>query len=814
MARHVGIATDVWTSAAAWNQITNTPTIHASTNINISTTNLFTATFTAPNTTNACTGVALYLATANTSGGDITITLQESGVDTAATVTVASSLFTNSQTWIYFRFASPYTFTTTGAGAYRFKVVNSSASNVPIGAADSGGGNLAYLATDDRAAVPASTDDVWILGNNGANSITVTMDGTQSIGATGTATTTSRSVTAAVMIGERGKLSWDTAASASLTCLGAYIVAMGGTWEVGTTGTPYPSGRIAQLLMNQNGSSNTYAVTTFGTVTLQGTPKSSTSLWKTKYASGTGTAASPLVVADAVDWSVDDEILVGSTSGRTETEYRFIITKNSSTSYVISSTQGGAEAALANTHTTDAWIVNLTRNIIIKPTAANVTFQCTLSSGSGLGSTPQAGDVNIDWVRWEQTGTFGVNLSAGTASNCSCDYSVSYNHDVGWFWNQSTGEVTYTGLVTCKGENLGSARNGFFVGSSSGVSDKTLVDCFAFDQTGGNGWNSLSMTNMTFTRCYGIGLNHSNAGNFTALSATSMFACTFDTCEFHASGNGFRVSGSSGSKFIDCLFGTKGTNGTDVVSQTSYNDVTFESCTFGSATFVSSYTNLTPGAELRFHKLSGTENNHIWYTRYGTARSTGTGLVDTTVRTAGSLGVRLAPENNSTGFYWDFQILAPASSIVSFFCYSQKNVAFGTSTAKFELFLPGSIPGVDVADDSYTLPNTTGSWLPVSLSANYSGTADGLATIRVTGITSTSAAYLYVDDLFNADDSTAMKLAALDVWRDGKPSQIIAPQAVSAADVWTFSTADLTTANTTGKKLVDGLIKGQFLGLK
>lgn len=790
MSRFAGVTTNNWSTAGAWNQITNTPTIHTSTNINISTTNLFTATFTAPNTTNACTGVALYLVTANTSGGDITVTLQESTVDTAATVTVASSTLTNSGTWIYFKFATPYVFTTTGAGAYRFKIVNSSSSNLPVGAADSGGANLAYIATDDRTGPPASTDDIWIFGNNGANSITITIDSDQTIGSgAASGNDTLRSINHSINVGERGILAWATGSSVTLTNTGAVFIYRGGTHLM----QPASSSVVSTFVMAQNGTDNNFRYHSQGTTTLQGSPKSSTTLWKTTLASGTGTAADPAIMADAVDWEVGDEIVVGSTGTVSQTEYRFIITKNSATSYVWSSTKGGAEAALTHAHSSSARVVNIERNVILKTdNTADPTYWFLTFQGSGI--------LDADWIRGENLGTFGLYLGNASPTN-NCDYSVAYNATVGGYvWTAGSQVITHTGLVA-----IGKAGGGN--GFNIGAVDKTLVDCFAFDFTLGNGFTtSGSMSNMTFTRCCSI-------GNLRNWLLSSTFNMTFNDCEAQASSLvGLWLQGSNAKvTFNNYLSGTKGSVSIDIlITASTYQDVLFNSSTLSSATFITGYTGLTAGSEIKFHTLSGTTNNHVWYTPYGIARSTGSGLTDTTVRTANSLGVRIAPENNTTGFSWQFFILAPASSIINFFCYAQKNTAFGTSTAKVELFLPGST----TADDTFTLSNDTGSWQAVSLSANYTSSINGLATVKITGITSTSAAYLYIDDIFNADTSNAAKLAAIDVWANGQPSPLITVLAVTAADVWTFSTTELTTANTTGKKLVDGLTKGQFVGLK
>lgn len=229
MAQKVAAATGAWSAAATWNSVTNTPTLHASTNITLnSVTGIFTAGFTAPNLVNACTGVLLFVTTKPV-GATYVVTLQESTVDTAATVSIADTAFPIASNWIYFKFPTPYVFTTLTASAYRFKITRASATTNAAVAADSGGTLPAYLATDDRTGVPGTTDDVWIVTANGSGTITVTMDGTQTIGAGGNTTGLSqRTITNAVTIGPGGLLVADEVASAQLTSKGNITTGGGG----------------------------------------------------------------------------------------------------------------------------------------------------------------------------------------------------------------------------------------------------------------------------------------------------------------------------------------------------------------------------------------------------------------------------------------------------------------------------------------------------------------------------------------------------------------------------------------------------------
>lgn len=816
MAYKIGNTTGNWSTAGTWNSVTNTPSLHASTNITITSSNFFSATFTAPNTTNACVGVMLYGISVGT--GTLNVTLQESTVDTAATVAVTTANLT-SNTWTFFKFPTPYVFTTTGAGAYRFKITNTGAGGSTTFAADSGGSNFAYFAVDDRTGVPASTDDVWIVGNNAANSITVTVDSTQTVGSgASTSLVSQRTLTNGVNIGSQGTLMWDTAATSTLNCKGNYAVYGAGTWQMGTTGSPQPTATTASLIFTPTSTCDFgIGLYTNCIVSLQGDPKSSTSLWKTTYSSGVGTAASPLITADAVDWDVGDEIVVAATgTGGTnydETEYRFIITKNSSTSYVLSSTSGGSENALTYSHTTSAYILNVQRNVIVKTNNNALGFYLVNNATSST--------IDMDWVRWENVGgnvsnKNGLYLSNASLAVIACDYSVIYRSlFAAWIHTSSALAITHTGLIATNTTGGGATQAGFLI---SGTPNKTLNDCFVL-KTNNSGFR-LGSANITLNNCVGISCNTGGGSVDAAFNLNGVVATTLNDCETHASRRGIVTTGANIADIIfnNFLSGTKGTTQTaDIAVGAIYNTITFNNSTFTASTFVSGYTSMLAGSSVGFQSLNGTSTNHIWYTNYGTARSTGSGLSDTTIRTSGSLGVRIAPEDATTGFSWMFNIPAKALSIVSFFGYFQKNAAFGTSVAKVELFLPGNDPISGTADASQTLTNTTGSWQSVSISATNTQSIDALATIKVTGITATSAAYLYADDFYNSGDAastTTDKVTGLDTWDSGKPVPILTPQAVNAADIWTFSTTGLTTANTTGKQVKDLLTVVKFLGLK
>jgi hypothetical protein len=806
MAYRVSNTTGNASSTTLWDTVTNVPTLHASTNVTINNagTPSFTAGYTAPNTVNTATGVLLYI-NARGTAGTLTVTLQESTVDTAATASIAvTSLVAG--TWLYLRYGSAYTFTTTTASAYRVKVVITGGTGTTSIAADSGGTTLAFFASDNRTGAVAATDDLIVAGSAYA-ALTVTLDAnlTAGSGILTTSFVTVRVLGLALLVTSGAVLAWTTSASATLTLRGSIGVDIAGELQIGSVATPVPIAYTARLTFDNPSASNQCRIVTFaGAVIAQGAARS---YWHTTYASGIGTAANPLILAEPVDWNVGDEIIVCAASNTAtnynENERRFIITKNSTTSYVVSSTSGGPETALAFTHTTAARVVLLTRNVIIDTTNTARSWELVFNSTT-------SGLINLDWVRLETVGL--LTFESNSASIANADYCVFYRLLVGGggtgYTTASRVASTHTGLVFFDTVTSNALRVCTF---SAGSANQTFVDPYFINMNRSAVLiNTASDIVLRNARFIGINISNSTGNDLYAIGLTYAIRAIIDNCDFVAiRQSAVKLNNAIDSVFNNALFGINGliVTALDVVS-TSYNSVLLNSARFNATNAIINASLMSTGSRIAFQNYDATVNRHQWYTPGGEGQSTGAGLPDTTVKTPGSLGVRLQPYNNTSGMVWEFNILAKANSIVTFVGFFQRNVALGTDTARVELFLPGST----VADASYVLPTTASTWLPVVIAANYVGTVDLLATVRVTVLSAAASAYLYADDFYNA--GTANKIAGLDTWQDGLPVKFIVDTTFDPASIWSYPLNVLNVSNTTGNALRETLSVGKFIALK
>lgn len=759
---------------------------------------------TAPNLVNKITGAWICVGSAPTNGGNVTVEIMESAVSKATAQINSADIV---QGMNYVRFTTPYTFATLTASAYTCRVKNSVGSSGNLRTAASG---LWFQFTYDSTGAIGSSDDMWVGGfnNTGLTTKTLTLSGTSNTWGSKATTnigSTTQTMGAALTIGSGGTVVYDQSASTTLTLKGSLWVTAGGLFDMRP---PATKSIVSTLIIDStaNGDQGIFTATTAtgGQILTTG----ATYDVYTTYGSGTGTAADPFIVQTGWDADVNDEIIIGGGTDYTKNELRYIKTRNSSTSFVLSSTPGGAEAALANTHSAGTYVANMTRNSIIKPVTTTLGW---FGSNAGSNAVSSFNYTRCEYIDNSSGKSFFPSLNNGSTFDGLVVYqspTVAGRQAISLAnaGTEASAARTHTGIIlynTAGTNYAGQSGIGF-----SGTSNKTFNYCFHFNapsSVGSCGFISLnaSSTANTFNNCHSYGSNSNNATSGYSIGIFSSSANTFSNCTINATRqNAIFFNTSSGTTFNNCNFGTIATNTIDIFTTSStLNQAFFNACSFGSATLISNYLNQLDTSLISFQDMDGNTSKHRWYTNYGSWWSAGSGLTNTTVRTAGSLSLVSLPENNTTGSSWIFKVPANPTSEVGIFGYVYRNATFSSGTLKVELFLPGTLLTA-TPDATYTFPTTTGSWLPFNIAAYNSGTVSRYAQVRITGVTSTAGAYFFVDDLY--DSGTANKVAGLDLWDQGQPSPVMVQSdfSVVPASVWAFADTP-TSPNTMGQRQVD-----------
>jgi hypothetical protein len=437
-----------------------------------------------------------------------------------------------------------------------------------------------------------------------------------------------------------------------------------------------------------------------------------------------------------------------------------------------------------------------------------------------LANTNSTGSVNVDWVRFNNVGSSTVSkqgiypsINGGgglTATTGNFNYCVIGNAiGSGWAWTNSQATETFTGLGVVNSSSAIAGTTNGAINFLTTADNKTLVDPFVINVNG----SALSLGNSkgcTLTRPELWCWNASNTATIGGIYLGGPVNYTINDLNLQSGRQqGMMFAGATKVTFNDAISGTIGTNTIDInFTSSSLNlDVHFEAPNFGSGTLISNYTTQAVASKITMQGVNANVNDHRTYETTGTTRSTGTGLSDTNVRTASSLAWRLAPENNTTGIVKEFKILARANSAVQILGFLQKNSTFGSSTLTVELILPGET----TAAASQTMANDT-SWNPFSLAANYTGTTDRLATVRITAISATAGAYIYMDDIYNG--STTNKFISVDMFDRGEPAAIMFEQLGDAATVWAVQTSTMTASGTIGYLVKQIMTFLRFFGSK
>ena len=75
--------------------------------------------------------------------------------------------------------------------------------------------------------------------------------------------------------------------------------------------------------------------------------------------------------------------------------------------------------------------------------------------------------------------------------------------------------------------------------------------------------------------------------------------------------------------------------------------------------------------------MDSSSSKHRWYTPKGSFWSSGSGLTDTTTRTAGSLALAIKPEDATNGAEMIVKVPANPTSQVVFYGYLYRNTTLG-----------------------------------------------------------------------------------------------------------------------------------------
>ena len=758
----------------------------------ITTAGVSSAGFTAPNLVNKATGVWLGITTIPYSGNFL-VELMQGGVSRASATINLADMVTG---YNYCRFTTPYTFATLTASAYTIKVSNTVSNSGTLRSATS---SFLFQCTYDTATTLGATDDLWVGGfhNAGLTTKTLTATGTSMSFGSGADTSipTTWSTGYGLMIGNGGTFKYDTSASTTVQVKGSIGVYTGGLFDMRPDSSDIT--KVSTLVFDNVSDGNFALIIVGGGLGGQALTTGKTVSVTASYASGTGTAADPVITSSAHGFTVNDEVIFGGATDYLKNELRYVKSIPSSTQLVLSTTIGGAEAALVQSHSVGSKIGNMTRNSVIKNT--NTAFGFSISQTSSI-QTPA---TDLSYTRAEYPNCLsGRNLQIGPSIggvSTNIDGFVVYNNSAQGRTSLSvSGNTTQTIsniiLYNTRGTNY-SAQSGL---AFTAASNKTLNGLYHYaNPSSTTNCAALSIsntsTNIAVKNLYSYGANAANGG---AGYAIGIFGSgnTLDNINVEAARRqAIILDAGQLNEFTIVTMGVVGNNTIDIFCNSSVlAQANFLTGTYGSTTLISNYLNTLSGSNIGFQDMDGNTSKHRWYTNNASFWSAGSGLPDTTVRTAGSLSLALKPEDATNGTKsFIIKTPAPPTSRVGVYGYIYRNATFSSGDIVVDFFLPGTLE-TSTPDATYTMPTTTGQWMLFSVGAYNPSTVARYAKVRITAKTATAGAYCFLDDLYDA--GTNNKVAGLDLWDNGHISPIMVVTDFSSAvpvlsnAVWSDST--------------------------
>ena len=344
--------------------------------------------------------------------------------------------------------------------------------------------------------------------------------------------------------------------------------------------------------------------------------------------------------------------------------------------------------------------------------------------------------------------------------------------------------------------------------------------------------------NLVTTNCTISNVQHSSAswGSDTTYYAVRLVAtgCTISNVKLtrlplHYQGAGNTISNMTGdggvraivitgpvanATFSNCSFGTAVANTSYSLTLTpTFVQALFNNCVFDATPVdTASLAQLVSGSYLKAHAYGGAANNHRSWWQYGYMVSSGDGLADTTVHTAGAgkFTIRFEPTSSANTLEWQFAVptgdISTKTMTVAVWCRINAAAYYAGTHQK-----PRLTVNYDNGTVAYAEAAGSTGWQLLSVSF-VPTTAYGQITVTLSARTDAtgSNAYVYWDDfaaLYPA--SYKLDLGGLDLWADALP--VVPPIAtvISAMDVWAALLAGMTGAGTMGQALA-AVLTGRY----
>lgn len=537
MAVLISRATGNFTAAATWGVVDAT-----SYNNSESTTTALTTSYQAStgSTTGVITvdGVALKLSVRTGVTGTMSVHLAIAGVEVPGTLVtinvadlpVAAAADLNGG-WHFFKFAAPVALV--GATSYTVEAKTSSSSQVSLYSTATT--NWARALSTTTTQTPVAGDDLIICGEyTGAgtsNSFTVTMNETATTDYGSAPTAANGLVGPGAAICNKGILQYGVTSAVNyyLKMSNSIVIYSGGTFNIGTTGSPMPRDATGVLEFDP-GADGDYGLLcrNLGTLNIQGLSRTSgKNVVSCKLNTDEAVASTSLGVDTDTGWLDNDAIVVASTTrtpGQTE---KGAMNGNANAADLTVDGFAGAGGGLANAHGGGgtagviADLILLTRNIQVRSATSTLMYY--------LFATATA-TVDIDWAEFYYLGDDvankrGIDIATTTGSfsmqfssiHDSEDYgiyvegavtsgSVTVSNNVMYNLNTSIASNTSALRVTGTGANITISNNvalGLQLPNSTGHQSGAFAITATFTGTLSNntvaGCTSASTSNTAFT---------------------------------------------------------------------------------------------------------------------------------------------------------------------------------------------------------------------------------------------------------------------------------------------------------------------------